>query len=768
MIQNVNNSPDFTVDATGLYTIHTLVYDPNTLDLSIVVPGQTTGFDVNGLLVQGGGDICASLDVAGAQFEVEECPCDANAGTLSGANLCFQNNQAIIASTPAGNAVVPAGYEVLYVLTSGDDLVIENVNTDPEFQVDPMGIYTIHTLVYDPNTLDLSIVVLGETTGFDVNGLLIQGGGDICASLDVAGAQFSFGGCDIACDATAGTLNAVSDNCLDGTADLVAETGDAPVVPAGYEVLYVLTSGTDLVIENVNTDPSFTVDATGLYTIHTLVYDPNTLDLSIVVLGETTGFDVNGLLIQGGGDICAALDVAGAAFDVVDCPCVADAGSLEATSDNCLDGTADLTAAVGTAPNVPAGYEVLYVLTSGTGLVIENVNTDPEFTVDASGLYTIHTLVYDPNTLDLSIVVLGETTGFDVNGLLIQGGGDICASLDVGGAQFEVEDCCTADAGTLEATSDNCLDGTADLVASVVDAPNVPAGYEVLYVLTSGTGLVIENVNTDPEFTVDATGLYTIHTLVYDPNTLDLSIVVLGETTGFDVNGLLIQGGGDICASLDVAGAAFDVVDCPCLAEAGTLQPVSDNCLDGTAELIAEEGIAPVVPAGYEVLYVLTAGADLVIINVNTDPVFTVDAVGDYTIHTLVYDPNTLDLSIVVLGETTGFDVNGLLIQGGGDICAALDVAGAAFTVVDCGPLLPPFPNPVLNQLNVRFPDSMIGEAATIRITNEEGMIQREFSMNAAGAVEVIDLSNLRTGKYNVVLIGEDGAIQSVQMIVKI
>jgi hypothetical protein len=56
----------FTVTSGGTYTIHTLVYNPATLDLSIVTPGVTTGFDVNGLLVQGGGTICASLDVAGA------------------------------------------------------------------------------------------------------------------------------------------------------------------------------------------------------------------------------------------------------------------------------------------------------------------------------------------------------------------------------------------------------------------------------------------------------------------------------------------------------------------------------------------------------------------------------------------------------------------------------------------------------------------------------------------------------------------------------
>ena len=62
-------------------------------------------------------------------------------------------------------------------------------------------------------------------------------------------------------------------------------------------------------------------------------------------------------------------------------------------------------------------------------------------------------------------------------------------------------------------------------------------------------------MNTVPSFTVNQIGLYRIHTLVYDPATLNLGVVVFGQTTGFDVNSLLIQGGGSICASLDVQGA---------------------------------------------------------------------------------------------------------------------------------------------------------------------------------------------------------------------
>jgi len=125
-----------------------------------------------------------------------------------------------------------------------------------------------------------------------------------------------------------------------------------------------------------------------------------------------------------------------------DCPvpCLTDAGALAAVSTNvCLDES--LLAAHTSAPSIPDGYEVLYVLTSGAGLVVEQTSDNAQFTVSEEGVYTIHTLVYNPATLDLSGVTPGLTTGFDINNLLQQGGGDICASLDVVGASFQVTDC---------------------------------------------------------------------------------------------------------------------------------------------------------------------------------------------------------------------------------------------------------------------------------------------------------------------------------------
>ncbi|MEL6867527.1 MAG: SdrD B-like domain-containing protein, partial [Bacteroidota bacterium] len=155
-------------DASSATPVYTMMM-PGTYDIEVTVT------DANGC------EASASTTVT-----VE----DPDAGTLTIDEdlVCLEDDMAVVSATPNGDANVPAGYETIYVLTSGTGLVIEQTSATPSFTVDAVGNYTIHTLVYDPSTLDLSIVVPGVTTGFDVNSLLVQGGGDICASLDVPGA----------------------------------------------------------------------------------------------------------------------------------------------------------------------------------------------------------------------------------------------------------------------------------------------------------------------------------------------------------------------------------------------------------------------------------------------------------------------------------------------------------------------------------------------------------------------------------------------------
>ena len=634
--------------------------------------------------------------------------CTADAGSLAGQQICFQSTKVTLSATPKGDAVVPDSFQVRYVLTTGETLVIEQVNTEATFDIEsmPIGLYTIHTLVFDTATLDLSTIQLGTTTGSDVNALLVQGGGSICGSLDVTGVKFQFGGCEPApnCLAEAGTLLAADSLCLEDSAlVLTATVGEAPTVPNGYQIAYVLTAGDSLVIQAVDTMPSFSVDTTGRFTIHTLVYD-TTLDLSTVQLGVTTGFDINALLVQGGGAICAALDVEGAVFNISTCdeenPCPADAGTLVADA-ACLDstGTVALTATEGEAPTLPSGYQVAYVLTSGSNLVIQAVDSIPSFIVDTTGRFTIHTLVFD-STLNLTTIQLGVTTGNDVNALLVQGGGAICAALDLEGAVFNISNCededqCPANAGTLLAAEGLCLeDSTVTLTAIVNEEPTVPENFQVRYILTSGDSLLIQAIDSLPSFTVDTTGRFTIHTLVYDSTTLNLDSIIIGQTSGFGINALLVQGGGEICAALDVAGATYNLMTCEefCPAKAGMLSAAEGICIenDSTVLLTATVETAPTVPEGYRVLYVLTAGDDLVIQAVDTIPSFAVDTMGIFTIHTLVYDTATLDLNLIVPGQTTGAELNRFLVQGGGAICAALDVEGARFIVLNCDcPIFP-------------------------------------------------------------------------------
>ena len=508
--------------------------------------------------------------------------------------------------------------------------------------------------------------------------------------------------CD-GCDADAGTLSGGTTlpPLCDTTYTLVAGVATAPTVPAGFEVVYVLTTAPNATIVATSPNPSFDVSAPGTYTIHTLVYDPATLDLSTVVIGQTMADDIVLLLVQGGGPVCGALDRAGTTFTVPVCPdplCDADAGTLTggSTLPPLCDTTYTLTATVAAAPVVPAGFSVVYVLTGAPDATILAASPTPSFDVDSAGVYTIHTLVYDPATLDLSVVVFGQTTAADVLALLTQGGGAICAALDVTGATFTVPECpnplCEADAGSLAGgtTLAPICDTTYTLDATVATAPTVPAGFSVVYVLTAGPNATILATSPTPSFAVDSAGVYTIHTLVYDPATLDLTLVVPGQTTAAAVAALLQQGGGAICGALDLAGTTFNVPECDDFGcTGGTTSALASQpvCFDGaSAELVPDILTPATVPAGFTEVYILSLQPAGTIVAVSATPQFTVTAAGEYVVRSLVYATDSLDLNAVIqLGTTTLAELTGALTD-----CDNLDPAGAVYAVE---PFAPAFAN---------------------------------------------------------------------------
>jgi len=120
-----------------------------------------------------------------------ECVAEAGNLTIEDESLCAGDANNSITATPNGNMIVPPGFEVIYILTEtqGNNLVVVDTSSMPDFVWDETGNYTIHTLVYDPATLDLDFIDFENTSVFDINSLLLQGGGEICGSLDLSGAN---------------------------------------------------------------------------------------------------------------------------------------------------------------------------------------------------------------------------------------------------------------------------------------------------------------------------------------------------------------------------------------------------------------------------------------------------------------------------------------------------------------------------------------------------------------------------------------------------
>jgi hypothetical protein len=472
---------------------------------------------------------------------------------------------------------------------------------------------------------------------------------------------------------------------------------------------------------------------------------------------------------QQGAAIAPATDSLEVNFVVGDCTvdCEAFAGTLTRVGppERCRDPQGNTIEAT---PNgdavVPPGHVLRYIFSNGLTPVVRAILEEPSVTfTDPFTLVHLTPFVYDPSTLDLAFVEFGSTTVIDIQSLIAEQG--ICASLDheAGGIFFMVEDCCEAFAGTLGGLDFiPCLgpDGTVVLPGIPGGDAVVPPGYQVTYLLTQGTELTIVATGPGPSFVVEEIGVHTLHTLVHDPATLDPSQIALGSTTAAEVSAQLVQNGGPICASLDMIGASYEVLNCdpPCTADAGSMTADAPvfclDALNGTAVVSATADGNAQVPDGFGTSYLLVLSPGQVVVGLNGTPVFTVPEAGPYAIHTMVFDPAVVDPGQIELGSTTLGDLEALLVQGGGQICGALDMQGASFLVENCTgssaamePALRLVPNPNPGQFAVQTP---VGGRMGLEILDLAGrrVLSRDIDMVANNLVEVDLVSLLAPGLY--------------------
>lgn len=128
--------------------------------------------------------------------------------------------------------------------------------------------------------------------------------------------------------------------------------------------------------------------------------------------------------------------------------------------------------------------------------------------------------------------------------------------------------CCTAKAGTLSLSATELIldaNGTVTITGTPSTNSEIPAGYRLAYILTQGDSSVIKEVATSPTFDVTETGKYCIHTLVYNPSTLDLRGIGNDIVKINDIAYMLSENGGNICASVNTIGSCVTVKEDPCL-----------------------------------------------------------------------------------------------------------------------------------------------------------------------------------------------------------
>ncbi|MFN4255557.1 MAG: SdrD B-like domain-containing protein, partial [Saprospiraceae bacterium] len=208
----------------------------------------------------------------------------------------------------------------------------------------------------------------------------------------------------------------------------------------------------------------------------------------------------------------------------------------------CLNGgSVGIAAGTGTAPTVPAGYTIIYVLSKSPSDGILQTGATPSFTVTSTGAYSIQALVYNAtpgsdNYLDFA----AATTIGDLENAI---GGGTCASLS-DPATVTVEECSGEIGGLV----------TLNCGANTTPLPDVPVTL---------TGTTNSGAPVNMSATTDATGRYRFQNV--QPGSYTVSFVAPASPTG-------LTGGAPVSVSLAAgenyltADATFTDEEAPVLA----------------------------------------------------------------------------------------------------------------------------------------------------------------------------------------------------------
>lgn len=219
------------------------------------------------------------------------------------------------------------------------------------------------------------------------------------------------------------------------------------------------------------------------------------------------------------------------------------------------------------------------------------------------GTYTVTISNGDCSTTESVVVTIGETTGTITGNttlcseggtttLTAEGGsnyewstGQNTPSISVGPGTYTVTisngDCSdtqsievvglSPEAGNISLNNESVCPGSSINITST--NTNIPVDFELVYLLTSGSNSIIQEIYSNENFSIAEEGMYNIVPFVYDADNWGVSSINLGTSSLQDLNEQINQS--DFCGDINLNGASLEVI--PCVAAIGNFVWLDDN-----------------------------------------------------------------------------------------------------------------------------------------------------------------------------------------------
>lgn len=740
-VVRTNQTGEFIVNGSSSFSIHQLVYDSVNIPSALVVAGNTIQ-EIEALFIQGGGKFCGALTTFGARITTAQCciipeitstsTTDAGCGQQNGtANVQVAGNVADFAYvwtpnvgtplSPSGNlrgglpvgtyqvrienradancftettlnvgaSDINAGLPDITPATCGDDNGVVSFRnaapglsftwndgvTRPSRDDLEAGVYTVTISNGQPNCEETITLTVGAVANFGLTAIVNNepacGASDGAVTIDASGGSGNFS-YDWGAGATRTDLEAglytvrVTDqvtNCVDSVTFTLTEIaqGQVRITISDVELrcngamdgspVFTLDYDTDFrfpprisFVDSQGEVVTFGELGPGSYCMQIRDADDCLAGTGCFEVTQPAGLLVNVTAIAAGcdDDGSITLDISGGtapySYDWAHLPAandprdltglgqgqytvfITDANGCASTVNNINIGRncgcsptlpeitpfpgdvclTDAQVQLGTqvvSTSTDPGVETAYLLVDADGIILQTANR-PEFWVTATGNYTIHGIVYNPNIYNLSAITTGTTSISGLNTQFVQGGGFLCVGLDLDGTPVNVDECvnCTAQVGVLS-TNSPVIWCTDDGLPSIVVFDLTASVGRVTYVLVDDAGVVLTIASfNEINFEGQPAGRYTVYAVATEGiNNLPLP----GST--------LLPASGCIDISQGIEVTALNGIDCsnPCQVSAGAIATVTPStiCVDDLPTSLA---ITASGQTGSERAYIVT------------------------------------------------------------------------------------------------------------------------------------------------------------------